>query len=62
MELLTKIGTEEQKVDSDNRKELARILKDLIQDEGKNKNSKEMVGLNTLAKLAIEQLKKGESQ
>ena len=62
MELLTKIGTEEQKIDSDSRKELARILKDLIKDEGKNQNSKEMVGLNTLAKLAMEQLKKGESQ
>ena len=58
MDILSKLGIEKDKLETANEKDLLQFLKELIKDRAKEDKDLEMVGLNTLAKLAIEQLKK----
>ena len=58
MDILAKLGMEEDKLTSADTRERERILKEIFKDREKSNKDKEMVGLNTLAKMAMEQSKK----
>ena len=58
MDLLSKHGLEEDKLEESNRKELTQFLKEMIKDREKETHDLEVLNLNALAKLALEQLKK----
>ena len=58
MDLLSKHGLEEDKLEESNRKELIQFLKEMIKDREKETHDLEVLNLNALAKLALEQLKK----
>jgi len=58
MDILAMLGIEKDKLETANEKDLLQFLKEMIKDRAKDDKDLEMVGLNTLAQLAIEQLKK----
>jgi chaperonin GroES len=58
MDILSKLGIEEDKLEAANERELIKFLKEMLKDRAKDDKDLDMVGLNTLAKLALEQLKK----
>jgi len=58
MDLLSKHGLEEDKLEESNRKELTQFLKEMIKDREKETHDLEVLNLNALVKLALEQLKK----
>ena len=58
MDILAKLGIEENKLEASTERELMKMLKEMLRDKDKDGKELEMVGLNALAKLAVEQLKK----
>ena len=58
MDILAKLGIEEEKLEASTERELMKMLKEMLRDKDKDDKELEMVGLNALAKLAVEQLKK----
>ena len=58
LDILSKIGIEESKLDAEDERVRQRIMKDLLEQYNKDEKDLDMKGLDALVKMAIEQSKK----
>jgi hypothetical protein len=62
MDVLAKVGIEEEKLSAEGRKAIEKLLKDLNRDSSIDQKDKEMLALQTLSKLAVESQKEIENK
>ena len=62
MDILAKVGIEEEKLSSEGRKAIEKLLKDLNREEQLDQRDKEMLALQTLSKMAVEGQKELDSE
>ena len=62
MDILAKVGIEEEKLSAEGRKTIDKLLKDLNREKQLDQRDKEMIALQTLSKMAVEGQKELDSE